>query len=46
MNILVRRAWLKRAHEGVATKGGVRRGLGEKLSALIEVRLAGNSVFR
>jgi hypothetical protein len=45
MNVLVRRTRLERAHEGVATESGVQRGLGEKLSALIEVGLVGNSVL-
>jgi hypothetical protein len=29
MNVLVRRTRLERAHEGVVTESGVRRGLGE-----------------
>jgi hypothetical protein len=45
MNILMRRTRLERAHEEIAAESGVRRGLDEKLSALIEVGLVGNSVL-
>jgi hypothetical protein len=46
MNILVRRTSLERVNERVMAESGVWRGLGEKLSALSEVGLIEDSVFR
>jgi hypothetical protein len=46
MNVMVRRTRLERVYEGVTTKGGVRRGLGEKLVAFCEIGLVGYSILR
>jgi hypothetical protein len=46
MNVMVRRAKLERICERVMAEGGVRRGLGEKLSAFSEIGLIGNSILR
>jgi hypothetical protein len=45
VDVMVRRARLERVNEGVTAKGGVRRGLGEKLIAFSEIGLVGNSIF-
>jgi hypothetical protein len=45
MNILMRRTGLERVDERVTTEGSVRRGLGEKLSALSEIGLIGDSIL-
>jgi hypothetical protein len=45
MNVLMRTARLERVYERVTAEGGVRRGLGEKLSALSEVGLIGDSIL-
>jgi hypothetical protein len=45
VNVMVRRAKLKRVNEGVTTEGSVRRGLGEKLIAFSEIGLIGNNIF-
>jgi hypothetical protein len=41
VDVVVRRARLKRVNEEVTAKGGVRRGLGEKLIAFSEIGLIG-----
>jgi hypothetical protein len=46
MNVMARRAKLERICERVTAEGGVRRGLGEKLSAFSEIGLIGNSILR
>jgi hypothetical protein len=45
MNVLMRRTRLERVDEGVTAESSVRRGLGEKLSALSEIGLIGDSIL-
>jgi hypothetical protein len=45
MNILMRRTGLERVDERVMAEGSVQRGLGEKLSALSEIGLIGDSIL-
>jgi hypothetical protein len=45
VDVVVRRKRLERVYEGVTAEGGMRRGLCEKLIALNEIGLIGNSVF-
>jgi hypothetical protein len=45
MNVLMRRTRLERVDERVTAEGSVRRGLGEKLNALSEIGLIGDSIL-